>query len=158
MQIIRHHKKKIYKTIHETFFVSRNLSLKLKIRMVRCYILSVLLYGIKARTMTEALMKRLKSFEMWIYRRILRISWIEHTTNEEVLRRMDKTKEVTFTVKRRKMEYLGHMRNNKYRLLQLICKGRLTVGEDREGEEICGSKTCANGLECQNHLDRQLIE
>ena len=80
--------------------------------MVKCYILSVLLYGVEAWTMTEVLMRRLES---WIYRRILRISWIEHTTNEEVLRRMVKTKEVIFTVKRRKMEYLGHiMRNNKY--------------------------------------------
>ena len=83
----------------KTFFVSRNLSLKLKIRMVRCYILPVLLYGVEAWTMTEALMRRLDSFKMWIYRRILRISWIEHTTNEEALRRMGKTKEVTFTVK-----------------------------------------------------------
>ena len=72
----------------KTFFVSRNLSLKLKIKMVRCYIHPVLLYGVKAWTMTEV-------FKIWIYRRILRISWIEHTTNEEVLRRMDKTKEVT---------------------------------------------------------------
>ena len=57
---------------------------------------------------------------------ILRISWIEHTTNEEVLKRMDKTKEVTFTVKRRKMKYLGHiMKNNKYRLLQLIFQGKV---------------------------------
>ena len=37
----------------KTFFVSRNLSLKLKIRMVRFYILSVLLYGVEAWTMTE---------------------------------------------------------------------------------------------------------
>ena len=133
----------------KTFFVRRNLSLKLKIRMVRCYILPVFLYGVEAWTMTEALMRRLESFKMWIYRWILRISWIEHTTNEEVLRRMDKRKEVTFTVKRRKMEYLGHiMRNNKYRLLPLILQEKLTVGEDREGEEIRDSKTCANGLRC----------
>ena len=57
----------------KTFFVSRNLRLKLKIRMVRCYILPVLLY-VEEWTMTEALMRRLKSFEMWIYRRMLRIS------------------------------------------------------------------------------------
>ena len=100
--------------------------------MVRYYILPVLLYGIEAWTMIEALMRRLKSFEMWIYRRILRISWIEHTTNEGVLRRMGKTKEVTFTVKRRKIEYLGHiMRNNKYRLLQLFLQGQV----DRRGSE-----------------------
>ena len=52
--------------------------------------------------MTEALMRRLDLFKMWIYRRILRISWIEHTTNEEVLRRMAKIKEVKLTVKSRK--------------------------------------------------------
>ena len=51
----------------KTFFVSRNL----KIRMVRCYVLLVLLYGVESWTMTDALMRRLDSFEMWIYRRIL---------------------------------------------------------------------------------------
>ena len=110
----------------KTFFVSKNLSLKLKIKMVRCYILPVLLYGVEAWTMTEALMRKLESFEMWIYWRILRISQIEHTTNKEVLKRMDKTKEVTFTIKRRNIEYLGHiMRNNKYLLLQLILQGKV---------------------------------
>ena len=117
----------------KTFFFSRYLSLKLNIRMVRCYILSVLLYGVEAWTMIEALMRRLESLEMWIHRRILRISGIKHTTNDEVLRRMDKTKEVTFTVKRRKMEYLGYiMRKNKYRLLQLILQGKV---DDRRGPE-----------------------
>ena len=127
----------------KTFFVSRNLSLKLKIRMVRCYILPVLLYGFEAWTMID--LSRSKCGYIGEY------CATHGSTNEEVLRRMDKTKEVTFTVKRRKIEYLGHiMRNNKYR--------RLTVGEDREGEEIRGCKTCASGLECHlwNYLDRQL--
>ena len=44
----------------KTFFVSRHLSLKLKIRMVRCYILPVLLYGVEACTMTGPLMRRLE--------------------------------------------------------------------------------------------------
>ena len=79
----------------------------------------------------------------------MRISWIEHTTNEEVLRRMDKTKKVTFSVKRRKMEFLGYiMRNNKYRLLQFILQGKVDGRRTREGEEIGGSKTCVNGLGC----------
>ena len=67
------------------------------------------------------------------YMENIEISWIEHTTNEEVLRRMDKTKEVTFTVKMRKMEYLEHiMRNNKYRLLQLILQAKVD-GRRRPG-------------------------
>ena len=117
----------------KTFIVSRNISLKLKIRMVRCYMLPVLLYGVETWTMTGALMRRLESLEMWIYRKILRILWIKHRTKKEVLKRMNKTKEVTFTVKRRNMKYLGHIiRNNKYRLLQLILQGKV---DGRRGPE-----------------------
>lgn len=55
-------------------FTNRNLNMSLKIRMVRCYVLSVMLYGVEAWTMTDTLMRKLEAFEMWVYRRILRIS------------------------------------------------------------------------------------
>lgn len=109
-----------------SMFTSRDLSLSLKIRLVKCYVFSVLLYGAEAWTLTEALMKRLEAFEMWTYRRILRISWTDHITNIEVIRRIGKEKEIVFTIKRRKLEYLGHiMRHEKYRLLQLVIQGRV---------------------------------
>ena len=46
---------------------------------------------------------------MWLYRRILSISWTVHTTNIEVLRKMKKDREVVTTVKIRKLQYLGHL-------------------------------------------------
>lgn len=107
-------------------FTSKDLSLPLKIRLVKCYVFPVLLYGAEAWTLTEALMKKLEAFEMWVYRRILRISWTEHTTNQEVTRRIGKEKEVASTIKQRKLEYLGHiLRHEKYRLLQLILQGKI---------------------------------
>jgi len=45
-------------------------------------------------------MKKISDFEMGIYRRVLRISWKNHVTNEEVLRRIGKQQEVTFMVKK----------------------------------------------------------
>ncbi|KAL3268742.1 hypothetical protein HHI36_007844 [Cryptolaemus montrouzieri] len=106
-------------------FTSRDLSINLKYRLAKCYIFSILLYGVEAWTMTERLMKKLEAFELWVYRRILRIPWTDHITNEEVLRRLDKHREILFTVKKRKMEYFGHiMRHEKYRLLQLIIQGK----------------------------------
>ena len=106
-------------------FVSRDISLKSKIRLAKCYIFSILLYGVEAWTMTNTLMKRMEAFEIWVYRRILRISWIDHITNEEVLHRLGKQREIAFTIKKRKMEYFGHvMRHGKYRILQLIIQGK----------------------------------
>lgn len=44
---------------------------------------------------------------MWAFRRILHTSWIDHVTNEAVLRRIIKDREVGITIKRRKLEYLA---------------------------------------------------
>ncbi|CAH2234846.1 jg13248 [Pararge aegeria aegeria] len=55
----------------------RNLSLPLRTRVLRCYVFSVLLYGVETWTLTEAQCKKIEAFEIWVYRRMLRISWVE---------------------------------------------------------------------------------
>ncbi|CAG9827657.1 unnamed protein product [Diabrotica balteata] len=79
--------------------INRDITLDLKIRLIRCDIFSTLLYGMESWTLTETLMKKLKAFEMWIYRRVLRISWVDRIRNEIVLHRMKKTTEITKTIK-----------------------------------------------------------
>ena len=107
-------------------FTKRHVSLPLKLRLLKCYVFPVLLYGAETWNITEQLMKKLSAFEMWLYRRILRISWTDHITNEEVLQRVGKQQEIAFTVKRRELKDFGHlMRHNKYRLQQLILQGRV---------------------------------
>lgn len=108
-------------------FCSRDLSLELKIRLMRCYVLSVLYYGLESWTLKKNDMRKMEAFELWIYRRILRISWVERVTNIEVLRRMKKEREIILTIKERKLLYLGHiMRGDKYQLLQLIVQGKIS--------------------------------
>uniref|UniRef100_A0A8D8UV16 Craniofacial development protein 2 n=2 Tax=Cacopsylla melanoneura TaxID=428564 RepID=A0A8D8UV16_9HEMI len=105
---------------------SRDLSLDLRVRMLKCYVFSVLYYGVETWTLNKECEKRLEAFEMWTYRRMQRISWTDHITNVEVLRRMNKEKEVQKEVKRRKLVYLGHiMRGSRYEILHLIIQGKI---------------------------------
>ena len=108
-------------------FKTHNLRLELKIRLLRCYIFSVLLYGVESWTLTEATTKKLESFEMWTYRRILRISWMDKISNSSVLQQLNKETEIIFNIKRRKLEYLGHIMRNetKYKLLKCILQGKV---------------------------------
>ena len=108
-------------------FCGWDLSLRLKIRLVRCYVLSVLFYGMEAWTLKKIDTKRLEAFEMWMYRRIMRIPWTERVTDVEVLRRLQqKEKVLILTIKKHKLQYLGHvMRGDKYQLLQLIIQGKI---------------------------------
>lgn len=108
-------------------FKSHDLTLETKIRLLRCYVYSVLLYGVETWTMRDETEKRLEAFELWLYRRILKISWTEKITNVEVLKRMNTKPELLNIVKCRKLQYLGHiMRNNeRYNLLQQILQGKI---------------------------------
>ncbi|KAI5732155.1 hypothetical protein M8J77_022354 [Diaphorina citri] len=117
----------------QNIFKSHNLSMDLKIRMIRCYVFPVLLYGMEAWTITETILKKVQAFEMWIYRRMLRISWKDKIRNTEVMAKMKKNVELVDTIKARKLEYFAHIMRNehKYGLLQLILQGKITGRRSR---------------------------
>ena len=69
-----------------------NISIELRSRIAECCIWSTLLYGAETWTLTKVTSDKLEAFEMWLYRRILRISWKEHKTNGDVLHKMKNQK------------------------------------------------------------------
>ena len=87
----------------------KELALSTRIRILRCYVWSTLLYGAETWTLTKKMMTRLTSFEIWTYRRMFKISWKDRVTNEEVLRRMGNNAEVVDIIKSRKLRYYGHL-------------------------------------------------
>ena len=68
---------------------SRHIHMTVPIKVLRCYVWSTLLYGCETWTISVAMQKKLDAFETWLYRRMLRISWKDMVTNEEVYRRMN---------------------------------------------------------------------
>lgn len=69
-------------------------------------------YDIESLTLTEATTKRIQPFEIWVYRRMLRISWVDQITNKEVLRTGNTELELISTIKPRNLQYLGHIMRN----------------------------------------------
>ena len=68
-----------------TLLSCRGINLKTSLRAIKCYIWPTLFYGAETWTITKSLLSSLDAFEMWVYRRVLKISWTEKITNEEVL-------------------------------------------------------------------------
>ena len=88
---------------------SMSLSIGIRLRILKCYIWSVMLYGCETWTVSKEMKKRLEAAEMWFIRRMMRVPWVERRTNEEVLRRAGVTRELMTVVKRRQLGYLGHV-------------------------------------------------
>ena len=90
----------------------KNILLKTKIRTLKTYVWSVMLYGSESWIVNNKITNRTAAAEMWFLRRILRISWAEKVTNEEVLRRAGTHKEPLHQVRRRQMKFMGHVYRN----------------------------------------------
>lgn len=130
---------------------SRDLNMKLKIRLLRCYVFAVLYYGMEAWTLKKNIIDRLEAFELWTYRRMLRISWVDRVTNDNVIERMGKEKEVVNTIKTRKLQYLGHvMRGNKYNLLQTIIQGKIQGRRSRGRRRISWLNNLRTWFNCSS--------
>ena len=86
---------------------STKIPLNARKRILQCYVWSTLLYGAETWTITKVMKTHIEAFELWAYRRMLKISWTEQVTNKEVLSRMKMQKRLFTIIQMRK--YFGHI-------------------------------------------------
>jgi hypothetical protein len=87
----------------------RNMRLSTKIKILNCYVFSVLNYGCESWTWDRAMSSKINAFEMWCYRRILKVGYTDRVINVDVLTRMQTELKFLKGMKRRRMEYACHV-------------------------------------------------
>ena len=91
-----------------TISTDRKLNMPLKLRLLRCFVWSTLLYGCESWTLSEKTTRNIEAAELWYYRRILRIPWTAHETNQSVLERVGQEKQLLNIIRKRQISFLGH--------------------------------------------------
>ena len=112
----------------KSIFTNRNIKVYTKIKTLKAYIWSILLYGCECWTLTKDLERRLEAAEMWYIRRIMRISWTEKKLNKEVME-MGGYKR-SLTIRKRQLQFFGHI-NRADRLEKQILSGKICVTKSR---------------------------
>jgi len=79
--------KKVFQDKRKIFTGKTNLELKK--RIVKCLVWSVATYAVETWTSGEVDRKKIEAFEMWIWRRMEKISWRDEITNDDVLKRVN---------------------------------------------------------------------
>ena len=92
----------------KSILTSKDITFPLRIRLVKCYIYPIILYGSETWTLLKESEKKIEAFEMWMFRTMAKISWKEKIKNEEVLKRLGVQRELTRTMKIKKLIYFGH--------------------------------------------------
>ena len=112
------------------------MSIALRSRLVKTLVWPVLLYGSETWTVKKEERKSLEAFEMWLWRKMARVSWIDKKTNEEVLRMVEQTRKLWETILERKKNWIGHVLRGDGLMLEVIearMEGKRGRGRPRKG-------------------------
>jgi len=95
-------------TTKKTLLTSR-MDVELRKRIVKCTAWSVALYGAETWTMTQNPQRNFEAFEMWIWRKMLKISWMQKISNQQVLDSIQEERTLLDSIHQRKHKWLGHI-------------------------------------------------
>ena len=105
---------------------------ELKIRLLKCLIWPVIMYGCEAWTLRKSEESRLNAVEMWLYRCLLDVKWQQKRTNDSILEELGVERRLLLEVNLRKMRYIGHAnRNQRTDLMTSVLQGRVQSARRR---------------------------
>ena len=92
----------------DSIFKSRDISLPTKIRLVKAMVLPVVMYGCESWTVKKAECQRIDAFELWCWRRLLRVSWTARSSNQSILKETSPGCSLERLMLRLKLQYFGY--------------------------------------------------
>jgi hypothetical protein len=125
-----------------TLFTS-TLDLKLRKKLAKCYVWSIVLYGAETWTLRAVEQKHMESFEMWCWRRMEKISWTDHVRNKDVLLRVKEKRNILHKIRKWKANWIGHILHGNC-LLRWVTEGKIQGGIEVTGRQ---------GRRCRKLLD-----
>jgi len=116
--------------------LTQKMSKAVRKKIVKTVVWSVALYGAETWTLRKEEMRRLNALEMWLWRRMEKISWTDKKTNEFVLEQVGETRKLVNVVMERKKKWIGHVLRSDG-LLKEVMEGKM-VGKRPRGRPRTG--------------------
>ena len=93
----------------KNLLTSRTLRLSTRKKLIKCYVLSTFLYATETWAINQVMWDKIEAFEMWLWRKCMKISYTEHKTNQEVLKMVGEERSLSKEIITRKLRYFGHI-------------------------------------------------
>ena len=88
---------------------SRDIALSTKVRLVKAMVFPVVMYGYESWTVKKAECRRIDAFELWCWRRLLRVPWTARTSNQSILKEISPGCSLEGMMLKLKLQYFGHL-------------------------------------------------
>ena len=93
----------------DSILKSRDITLPTKVRLVKAMVFPVVMYGCESWTVKKAEHRRIDAFELWCWRRLLRVPWTARRSNQSILREISPGCSMEGLILKLKLQYFGHL-------------------------------------------------
>ena len=102
-----------------------------KVRLVKAVVFPVVMYGCESWTIKKAECRRIYAFELWCWRRLLRVPWTARRSNQSVLKETSPEYSLEGLMLKLKLQYFGHLMQRTESLEKTLMLGKIEVGRRR---------------------------
>ena len=118
----------------DSIFKSRDITLPTKIRLVKAMVFPVIMYGCESWTVKKAERRRIDAFELWCWRRLLKVPWTARRSNQSILKEISPGCSLEGMMLKLKLQYFGHLMGRVDSLEKTLMLGRIG-GRRRRGQQ-----------------------
>ena len=93
----------------DSIFKSRDITLLTKVRLVKAMVFPVVMYGCESWTVKKAERRRIDAFELWCWRRLLKVPWTARRSNPSILKEIKPGISLEEMMLKLKLQYFGHL-------------------------------------------------
>ena len=113
---------------------SRDITLPTKIRLVKAMVFPVVMYGCESWTVKKAERRRIDAFDLWCWRRLLRVPWTARRSNQSILKEISPGCSLEGLMLKVKLQYFGHLMRRIDSLERTLMLGGIR-GKRRRGQQ-----------------------
>ena len=119
----------------DTIFKSRDITSPTNFHLVEAMVFTVVMYGCESWNIKKAECRKIDAFELWCWRRLLRVPWTVRRTNQSILKEISPEYSLEGLMLKLKLQYFGHLMQRTDSLAKTLMLGKTEGRMRREATE-----------------------
>ena len=115
----------------DSILKSRGITLPTKVHLVKAMVFPVVMYGCESWPVKKAEHRRIDAFELWCWRRLLRVPWTARRSNQSILKEISPGYSLEGLMLKLKPQYFGHLMQRADSLEKILMLGKIEVNEEK---------------------------
>ena len=143
-------------TILNNILKSRDITLLPMVHLVKAMVFPVVMYGCESWTIKKAERRRIDAFELWCWRRLLRVPWTARRSNQSIRKEISPECSLEGLMLKLKLQYFGHLMQRTDSLEKTLMLGRIEGGSGR-GQRMIWLDGIINSMDMSLSKPQELV-